>query len=113
MISKKPGVVGGAACIAGTRIPVSCIAVGCADAGDEWILENYPTLTIDDVNEARAYAAAHPDEMRRETETEEDELDRLRDDNERLRTAIRIALNHIEHNEGNAAHSMLTKAVTP
>jgi uncharacterized protein (DUF433 family) len=63
-IEKTPGVCGGDACIAGTRIPVWSLVIdrslGMSDAR---ILEAFPHLTAADLVNAWAYAAAHPDEI--------------------------------------------------
>jgi uncharacterized protein (DUF433 family) len=63
-IDKTPGVVGGDACIAGTRIPVWDLAqdrhLGAADAK---ILEAYPQLTATNLAQAWRYAEAHPEEI--------------------------------------------------
>ena len=63
-IEKTPGVCGGDACIAGTRIPVRSLVIdrrlGMSDAR---ILEAFPHLTAADLVNAWAYAAAHPDEI--------------------------------------------------
>ena len=65
-IEKTPGVVGGDACIAGTRIPVwtlsSCRRSGLSDAA---ILEEYPHLSPIDLLNAWSYAEAHADEIER------------------------------------------------
>jgi uncharacterized protein (DUF433 family) len=66
LIIKTPGVVGGRARIAGTRISVECIAVGWKGSSVETILQNYPTLSRTLVDEARAYAEAHPEEFNRQ-----------------------------------------------
>lgn len=59
-IEKVPGVVGGAACIVRTRIPVWALEnyrrLGWTEAR---ILENYLTLRAADLVNARAYADAH------------------------------------------------------
>ncbi len=63
-IEKTPGVCGGDACIAGTRIPVWSLVIdrrlGMSDAK---ILEAFPHLTAADLVNAWAYAAANPDEI--------------------------------------------------
>ncbi|QSQ07906.1 hypothetical protein H0A61_00223 [Koleobacter methoxysyntrophicus] len=57
-ISVDPNVCHGRACIAGTRIMVSVILDNLA-AGKSYkeILQNYPSLTIDDIRAAVAYGA--------------------------------------------------------
>ena len=66
-IEKTPGVVGGAACIVRTRIPVWVLEgyrrLGWSEAR---ILENYPTLRAADLVNAWAYADAHADEIEQE-----------------------------------------------
>ncbi|MEL6351328.1 MAG: DUF433 domain-containing protein [Cyanobacteria bacterium J06627_28] len=63
-IRKTPGVCGGEACIAGTRVPVWVLVsyrqLGVKDSDQ---LYNYPTLTASDLVSAWAYAAANPDEI--------------------------------------------------
>jgi uncharacterized protein (DUF433 family) len=63
-ISKTAGIVGGDACIAGTRIPVwdvvECRQMGASDLK---ILEAYPQLTATDLYHAWSYAEAFPDEI--------------------------------------------------
>lgn len=57
-ISVDPEVCHGQACIKGTRIMVSII-LDCLAAGmsEQTILEEYPTLTPEDIRAAVAYAA--------------------------------------------------------
>ncbi len=63
-LKKKPGVCGGDACIASTRIPVWVLVnyrrLGCSDTE---LLKNYPTLRSSDLANAWVYAEAHPDEI--------------------------------------------------
>jgi uncharacterized protein (DUF433 family) len=56
----KPGVMGGKLCIKGTRVPLANI-VDVMDAGwdDETVLEQFPSLTAEDVRAARGYWRAH------------------------------------------------------
>ncbi len=63
-IEKTPGVVGGDACIAGTRIAVWMIE-GYRRLGwnDAKILASYPSLQAADLAHAWAYSAAHGDEI--------------------------------------------------
>jgi uncharacterized protein (DUF433 family) len=57
-ISVDPAICHGQACIKGTRIMVSVVLDNlAANVGEEAILENYPTLTKEDINAAVAYAA--------------------------------------------------------
>jgi uncharacterized protein (DUF433 family) len=63
-VEKVPGICGGRAVIAGTRIRVSII-LGCSRLGmtvDE-IIQSYPHLRSSDVYDALAYAAEHPAEI--------------------------------------------------
>lgn len=63
-IEKTPGVLGGDACIAGTRIAVWMIE-GYRRLGwnDAKILANYPSLRAADLAHAWSYVAAHEDEI--------------------------------------------------
>ena len=57
-IESKPEVVHGTLCIKGTRIPVSVVLDNLADglsAAD--VVASYPSLSLDDVRAAIAYAA--------------------------------------------------------
>ena len=60
-VEKVPGICGGRAVIAGTRIRVSII-LGCSRLGMtvEEIIQSYPHLRSSDVYDALAYAAEHP-----------------------------------------------------
>jgi uncharacterized protein (DUF433 family) len=73
-ISKTPGVCGGDACIAGTRIPVWVLVnyrrLRGSDAG---LLDAYPSLTNADVEAAWEYAACHLDEIDVAIQENEDE----------------------------------------
>ena len=59
LIVTDPDVVHGQARVRGTRIPVSvvldCLAAGL---GEDEILRQYPTLTVDGIRAAAAYGAA-------------------------------------------------------
>jgi uncharacterized protein (DUF433 family) len=63
-ITKTPGVCGGSACIANTRIPVWVIvearSLGYSEAN---LLTSYPTLTATDLTQAWIYAESHPEEI--------------------------------------------------
>lgn len=63
-IEKVPGVCGGDARIANTRIPVWVLVhartLGNSEAE---LLENYPSLTATDLTNAWTYAAAYPEEI--------------------------------------------------
>ncbi|MBZ8181633.1 DUF433 domain-containing protein [Oscillatoria salina] len=63
-ITKTPGVVGGDACIAKTRIPVWSLINYCRlGASDAKILESFPQLSAADLVNAWAYAEAFPEEI--------------------------------------------------
>jgi uncharacterized protein (DUF433 family) len=63
-IEKTPGVCGGSARVAGTRIPVwQLVEAREAGASDSQLLLDYPGLTVPDLSEAWAYAATHPEEI--------------------------------------------------
>lgn len=57
-ISITPGIMGGKACIAGTRLPVEHILayLGAGDSIDD-VLESYPFITREDVLAALVFAA--------------------------------------------------------
>jgi uncharacterized protein (DUF433 family) len=59
MIAVDPDVVHGQARIRGTRIPVS-VVLDCLGAGltEKQIVAQYPTLTVEGIRAAAAYAAA-------------------------------------------------------
>ncbi|MBE9166694.1 DUF433 domain-containing protein [Pleurocapsales cyanobacterium LEGE 06147] len=63
-ITKTPGVCGGEACIAGTRIAIWLLVeaqqLGISEAQ---LLQDYPHLTAADLVNAWAYADAHPEEI--------------------------------------------------
>jgi uncharacterized protein (DUF433 family) len=63
-IEKTPGVCGGSACIAGTRITVwgliEARRIGYSEAD---LLISYPSLSATDIANAWAYAEAFPDEI--------------------------------------------------
>ena len=73
-IEKTPVVVGGAACIVRTRIPVWMLEnyrrLGWSEAR---LLENYPTLRAADLVNAWAYADTHREEI--EQAIKENEVD--------------------------------------
>jgi uncharacterized protein (DUF433 family) len=63
-ISKEPGRCGGEACVRDTRISVwGLVEWRGLGKSDDWILENFPSLTPSDLLAAWDYAAAHRDEM--------------------------------------------------
>jgi uncharacterized protein (DUF433 family) len=63
-IERTPGVMGGAACIRETRVPVWLLEqarrLGTSEAD---ILRNYPSLTAEDLANAWTYVRAHTDEI--------------------------------------------------
>ena len=57
-IQVDPLVCHGAACIKGTRIMVSVVLDALSEGhAVDWILSQYPTLTVEDVHAAIAYGA--------------------------------------------------------
>lgn len=63
-ITKKDGVMGGDACIAGTRIPVwLLVSYRRQGATDAYILDAYPQLSAADLVNVWAYAEAYSDEL--------------------------------------------------
>lgn len=63
-IEKTPGVCGGDACIAGTRIPVWGLVDYLREgATDDQILQSFPHISAADLEKAWAYAAQYPDEI--------------------------------------------------
>ncbi len=57
-ITFNPGILGGRACIRGMRIPVSVIVKQIAHgAAREEILDDYPDLEPEDIQQALEYAA--------------------------------------------------------
>ncbi|WP_204138932.1 DUF433 domain-containing protein [Halomicronema sp. CCY15110] len=67
MVRQTPGVAGGLACIRHTRIAVwTLISLQKQGADDAELLHNFPGLTPLDLVAARAYYAAHPDEIDQE-----------------------------------------------
>jgi uncharacterized protein (DUF433 family) len=73
-IENTPGVLGGAACIVRTRIPVWLLEqarrLGTSEAE---LLRNYPGLTAQDLANAWAYVRSHRHEI--ETQIAESEMD--------------------------------------
>jgi uncharacterized protein (DUF433 family) len=71
-IWSTPGVVGGDPCIRRTRIPVWGLEeyrrLGVSEAD---LLENYPSLTLEDLGNAWAYVRAHRDEIDRQIAEQE------------------------------------------
>ncbi|MBI2925950.1 MAG: DUF433 domain-containing protein [Verrucomicrobia bacterium] len=66
-VEKTPGVCGGSACIAGTRIPVwgleEARRLGATEAK---LLVSYPTLRAEDLANAWAYVQVHREEIDRD-----------------------------------------------
>ena len=63
-IEKTPGVCGGEARIANTRIPVwSLVNYRRLGASDGRILEDFPQLSAEDLVNAWYYSQGHPEEM--------------------------------------------------
>jgi uncharacterized protein (DUF433 family) len=63
-IDQTPGVVGGDACITGTRIPVwDLVQYRRMGASDAKILDAYPQLTATDLTYAWQYTEAHSAEI--------------------------------------------------
>lgn len=71
-IESRAGVLGGRACIRGTRVPVWLLVqarrLGLSEAR---ILDAFPTLRSEDLKNAWSYAHAHEDEIDRDIETNE------------------------------------------
>ena len=61
-VTKTPGVCGGVACLANTRMPVWILS----RLDDGQVRSFYPHLTEQQIADARSYAAANPEEMRRD-----------------------------------------------
>jgi uncharacterized protein (DUF433 family) len=74
MIDREPGVVGGRPKIAGTRMPVSRIAVISQARGltaEQIVTQVFPHLTLAQVRAALAYYASHRAEIDTELAAEE------------------------------------------
>jgi len=81
-ITKTDDVMGGDACIAGTRIPVwLLVSYRTQGASDAFILDSYPHLSAADLVNVWAYAEAYPDEIeeaiRQQDEAELDAQDNI------------------------------------
>jgi uncharacterized protein (DUF433 family) len=71
-IVRSPGVQGGAACVANTRIPVFVLArLKSLGWNDAEILEAYPALSPEDLSTAWSYYADHRGEIDAEIEGNE------------------------------------------
>ncbi len=72
-IEKTEGVCGGSACIEKTRIPVwfleNARRLGVSEAG---LLQNFPTLTAEDLTNAWAFVRSHQEEIEREIKENEE-----------------------------------------
>ncbi|WP_338022342.1 DUF433 domain-containing protein [Argonema antarcticum] len=78
-ITKTPGVMGGEACIAKTRLPVWLfVSLHRQGASDAELLQFYPHISAADLVNIWAYADAHPEEieqaLRDQDEAMEDEV---------------------------------------
>ncbi len=61
IISRDPRILGGALIVARQRIPLAfIISFGDTPDGHRHAQRNYPTLTLEQVEEAFAYLRAHP-----------------------------------------------------
>ena len=57
-ISVDPAVLHGKACLRGTRVPVAVILANLAEGlSPEEIVESYPTVTVEGIQAALAYAS--------------------------------------------------------
>jgi uncharacterized protein (DUF433 family) len=57
-ISSDPSICGGTACVKGTRIPVSVVLDNlAAGLSSDELTKNYPSLTVEAIRGAIAYAA--------------------------------------------------------
>ena len=66
-IEIRLGVVGGAACVAKTRIPIWLLeSFYLQGATDVDLLNAYPSLQAEDLSDARAYTRVHTDEIARQ-----------------------------------------------
>lgn len=65
-LSRKPDVCGGEICATGTRIPVTVILDSLAEgASNDEVLASYPSLRVEHIKAALAYAAelAHEEKL--------------------------------------------------
>jgi uncharacterized protein (DUF433 family) len=71
-IEQTPGVVGGVARVAGTRVPVwTLIQYQRLGANDAELLRMYPALRAEDLANAWAYARAHAEEIEQQIQANE------------------------------------------
>ena len=72
-IEKTPGICGGRAVVAGTRIRASLILSLYREGQTiEEIVQNYPHLRPADIHDALAYAFDHPEEMEKDFTDDEE-----------------------------------------
>lgn len=79
-ITKTPGVCGGKACIADTRIRVMDIVIGYEHLGlsaDE-VVDQFPALTLSDVHAALAYYYDHREEIREDLRRNDELAEKFR-----------------------------------
>ena len=79
-ITRTPGVCGGKACIAGTRIRVMDIAIWYEHQGmtpDE-IVDQFPTITLSDVHTALAYYYDHIEEIQEDIRRNDEVAEQFR-----------------------------------
>jgi len=75
-ITSDPAIQGGAAVVAGTRLPVRAVAFDWRETHDrKRILRNYPQLTPELLDEVIAYYKAHLAEIDAELRAEEQEAE--------------------------------------
>ena len=71
-IERRPGVIGGSACIRGTRIPIWLLEQARRlGTSEPEILAAYPSLRADDLGNAWAYVWRHRDEIDRDIDENE------------------------------------------
>ena len=74
-ICKTPGVIGGDACIIGTRLPVWLfVSLRQQGATDSEILESYPQLSAADLVNVWAYFTAYSEEIKLALHEQESEM---------------------------------------
>ena len=81
-ISVDPNVMHGVACVAGTRVPVSVVLASlAAGVTEERILAEYPSVSLQAIAAALAYAAeSAPDDNEPTTAGEEEDVAQARAD---------------------------------
>ena len=71
-ICHASGVCGGCARVRRTRIPVwTLVSLWRLGSDDAWLLEQYPSLEVEDLAAARDYAAAHPEEIQHDLQAQD------------------------------------------